>query len=231
MTYALLIPAAGRGERLVSAVSKALVTIEGKPTIWWAVRSFLEDVRLRQIVIAASKSDTAAIRDLFDGSSQHAKLEVVEGGASRQDSVGKALDVVDPDVELILVHDAARPILGKSTIHAVIDALHTNEAAVPGLPVVDTIKQVNSQLFVECTLPRESLFSIQTPQGIRADVFREAHSLARASGVQCTDDVALVEHFHLGTVKLVPGDPNNFKITHPIDLTRAEALLRKKLSS
>lgn len=231
MTYALLIPAAGRGERLDSAVSKALVTIAGKPILWWAVKSFLEDANLRQIVIAASKSDTSTIRDLFDGSSPHARFEVVEGGASRQDSVGKALDVVDSDVELILVHDAARPILSKSTIKAVIDALHASEAAVPGLPVVDTIKQVNSQSFVECTLLRERLFAIQTPQGIRADVFRKAHSLARSSGVQCTDDVALVEHFQLGTVKLVSGDPNNFKITHPIDLTRAAALLQKKLSS
>ncbi len=105
------------------------------------------------------------------------------------------------------------------------------QAAVPGIPVTDTIKRVNETGFVQETLRRDELFAVQTPQGIRSEVFRKAHALARQNDVQCTDDVALVEYFSLGAVLLVPGDPQNFKVTHPHELPRAAALLREQRHS
>ncbi|MBL0060534.1 MAG: 2-C-methyl-D-erythritol 4-phosphate cytidylyltransferase [bacterium] len=226
MSYALLIPAAGRGERLGESIPKALVQISGKPLIWWAVNAFANDDRLSEIVIATSAEIENDIADSFRGQVFESRIRLTRGGATRQDSVGNALAVVSSNVDSVLVHDAARPLLKRLVIDNVLDGLAENVASVPGVAITDTIKRVESNMIVRDTLKREELFAVQTPQGVRIDEFRKAHELARKHNVQCTDDVALIEHFQLGTVKLVPGDPNNLKVTHPHELPRAEALLR-----
>lgn len=231
MSYALLIPAAGRGERLGAPVSKALAVLEGKPLIWWALEAFIGDDRLKEIVIATSADCDAAIKSELSGHKLSSLIMMTEGGETRQDSVGNALGYVRNDVDHILVHDAARPLLSRDVIDSVLDGLKGAHAAVPGIPVTDTIKRVNVTGLVQETLKREELFAVQTPQGIRADVFRKAHALARQNAVQCTDDVALVEYFSLGTVILVPGDPQNLKVTHPHELPRAAALLHAQRHS
>ncbi len=226
MSYALLIPAAGRGERLGESIPKALVQVNGKPLIWWAVNAFTNDDRLIEIVIATSAEIESDIVESFRGHELESKIRLTRGGATRQDSVGNALAVVSANVDSVLVHDAARPLLKRFVIDNVLDGLGENVATVPGVAVTDTIKRVESNMSVRDTLKREELFAVQTPQGIRAAEFRKAHELARKDQVQYTDDVALIEHFQLGTVKLVPGDQNNLKVTHPYELPRAEALLR-----
>lgn len=226
MSYALLIPAAGRGERLGESIPKALVQVKGKPLIWWAVNAFANDDSLIEIIIATSAEIETEIADTFRGHELRSKIRLTRGGATRQDSVGNALVVVPSNVDSVLVHDAARPMLKRFVIDNVLDGLIENVAAVPGVAVTDTIKRVKSNMSVRDTLKREELFAVQTPQGIRATEFRKAHELARKEQVLCTDDVALIEHFQLGTVMLVPGDPNNLKVTHSHELTRAEALLR-----
>lgn len=205
---------------------KALVQINGKPLIWWAINAFTNDNRLLEIVIATSADMESEITESFRGHELEQKLRLTQGGATRQDSVGNALSAVSGNVDSVLVHDAARPLLKQFVIDNVLDGLRENIAAVPGVAVTDTIKRVESNMIVRDTLKREELFAVQTPQGIRIDEFRRAHALARKQHVQCTDDVALIEYFQLGTVKLVPGDPNNLKVTHPHELPRAEALLR-----
>jgi len=226
LSYALLIPAAGKGERLGAPVSKALVSLNGKPLIWWALNAFIDDSRLKQIIVATSQENQA---DLKQSLTEHplAKLIVTTlGGATRQDSVGRALDSVTASVDHVLVHDAARPFVTRTLIDAVLKALTESAAALPGVAVTDTIKRVDSKQIVTETLPRNELFAAQTPQGIRTELFRTAHRLAYEQHVQCTDDVALIEKFRLGTVKLVAGDSRNLKITHPHESPRAEELLR-----
>ena len=149
-------------------------------------------------------------------------VTVVTGGATRQGSVLAALRSLPPEVDTVLVHDAARPLAPVELIEAVAQAVADGApAVVPGLPVTDTIKRVDAGQRVVETPAREQLRAVQTPQGFARAVLEQAHRSAAAS---VTDDAGLVEL--LGTpVLVVPGHPHAFKITHPEDLVRAEALL------
>lgn len=144
---------------------------------------------------------------------------VVGGGATRSESVRAGLAAVDPDAAVVVVHDAARPLASPALFAAVIAATETADGAVPGVPVGDTIKRVQGSTVVE-TLPRDELVAVQTPQAFRADALRRAH----AAGGDATDDAALVEAGG-GTVVVVPGEADNFKVTGPADLVRAERTL------
>jgi 2-C-methyl-D-erythritol 4-phosphate cytidylyltransferase len=156
---------------------------------------------------------------------------VVAGGATRAESVRAGLAAVPADAEVVVVHDAARPLAGIDLYRAVIDAVRAGaDGAIPGLPVADTLKRVDVDAdasgpgVIVGTVDRDGLVAAQTPQAFRADVLRAAH----ASGGDATDDAALVEA-HGGKVVVVPGDPRNLKLTGPRDLAVAEALLRDAL--
>ncbi|HUF84316.1 MAG TPA: 2-C-methyl-D-erythritol 4-phosphate cytidylyltransferase [Acidimicrobiia bacterium] len=145
----------------------------------------------------------------------------VAGGERRSDSVRAGLAAVGEDAGIVVVHDAARPLASKSLFDAVIGAVRAGaDAAVPGLPVPDTLKRVDGTRVVE-TVTRQGLFAVQTPQAFRAAALRRAH----AGEPDATDDAALVEAAG-GTVVVVPGDPRNLKVTAPGDLAMAEALSR-----
>ena len=148
---------------------------------------------------------------------------VVEGGATRTESVCHGVAAVPESAEVIVVHDAARPLASEDLFRAVIDAVTTGGAggAVPGVAVSDTIKVVDGSRRVTATLDRSALVAVQTPQAFDAALLRRAH----ASGTEATDDAALVEALG-ATVRVVPGDPRNLKITTPADLDTAELLLR-----
>lgn len=229
MTYALLIPAAGRGERLGRPESKALVMLAGRPLICWALDAFRDDERLYEVVVAVSPELHSEFGVALASHPLLDKVCLANGGATRQDSVGLALAQVTTSIESILVHDAARPFVSRNVIDAVLQGLTKYTASVCGIPVADTIKRVNLKTsVVHDTLSREELVAVQTPQGIRAEEFRKAHQLARQSHVQCTDDVALIERFKLGFVSVTPGDPRNFKITDEPDLLRAEEMIHAR---
>jgi 2-C-methyl-D-erythritol 4-phosphate cytidylyltransferase len=157
--------------------------------------------------------------DVPDG---HGADVVVEGGTSRSASVRNGLAAVPDGAEVILVHDAARPLAPDHLFRAVIEAVTTGGAggAVPGLPLSDTIKEVDGTMHVTATLDRNILVAVQTPQAFAAGLLRRAH----AGGGEATDDASLVEA--LGApVLVVPGDTRNVKITTPDDLLAAERLL------
>ena len=144
----------------------------------------------------------------------------VTGGATRSESVRNGLAAVPDDVDIVVVHDAARPLASAALFAAVIDAVRTGaDAAIPGVAVSDTIKRVEGDRVLE-TLDRGALVAVQTPQAFRADVLRKAH----ATGGDATDDAALVEAMG-GTVVVVPGESTNLKITTLDDLRVAEGLL------
>ena len=141
---------------------------------------------------------------------------VVAGGATRSESVRCGLAAVPPTAEIVVVHDAARPLAGAALFEAVVSAVAPGvDAAIPGIPVADTIKQVAGDV-VTATVDRAELVVVQTPQAFRADALRRAH----ADGGEATDDAALVEA-QGGSVVVVPGDPRNVKITTPTDLAVA----------
>ena len=153
----------------------------------------------------------------------HGADVVVEGGATRSDSVRRGLAAVPEGAEVIVVHDAARPLASDELVPAVMAAVATDGAggAMPGLAVSDTIKLVDGAMVVIATFDRVSLVAVQTPQAFSAGDLRRAH----AGGGEATDDAALVEELG-AAVRVVPGDPRNLKITTPADLRTAERLLR-----
>jgi 2-C-methyl-D-erythritol 4-phosphate cytidylyltransferase len=229
MSVAAIVPAAGRGERLGPGQPKALRELGGVPMLVHAVRA-LSRARLVDVVVVAAPPDgVAEVKALLALHEITADVNVVAGGEERQDSVARALEALPSEVEVVLVHDAARPLAPSELVDAVAAAvLAGNCAVVPGLPMTDTVKRVGiGQGALEPvteTRPRTDLRSIQTPQGFDRAVLAEAHA---AADHVATDDAGLVERLGLPVV-VVPGSTEAFKITRPIDLVLAEAVLAQR---
>lgn len=205
-TWAIVL-AAGGGARFGGA--KQFEPLSEARVVDWSVRSASDSCDGVVVVLPEGVA--------WDGAPVAA---VVAGGATRAESVRAGLAVIDSDVEVIVVHDAARPLASKRLFEEVISAIRSNvDAAVPGLAISDTIKRVDGAR-VTSTLDRDTLVAVQTPQAFRATALRAAHN----GEPDATDDAALVEA-QGGTVVVVPGDADNLKITTAADLQVARALL------
>ncbi len=198
-----------------------------------AVRALATARSVDLVVVAAPEDgvgDVVALlaeHNLLDASPGVAPSMVVSGGETRQDSVARALVSLPSDVDVVLVHDAARPLVPSTLIDAVAAAVRAGaDAVVPGIPVADTIKAVDADGGVVATLDRGSLRAIQTPQGFRRTVLSSAHA-ASDPDAPATDDAGLVEALGV-EVLVVPGDEEAFKVTRPIDLVLAEAVLARR---
>ncbi len=229
----MIVPAAGRGERLGPGAPKAMRSLGGVPMLVHAVRA-LASARAVDLVVVAAPEDgvddvTALLAEhgLVDSAPGRAGALVVAGGDTRQESVARALNSLPADVDVVLVHDAARPLVPVSLVDAVAAAVRGGaDAVVPGLPVADTIKSVDAADVVSATLDRGALRAIQTPQGFRRATLAEAHAAADPDA-PATDDADLVERLG-GKVVVVPGDEEAFKVTRPLDLVLAEAVLARR---
>jgi 2-C-methyl-D-erythritol 4-phosphate cytidylyltransferase len=230
MTVAAIVPAAGRGERLGPGAPKALRLLGGVPMLVHAVRALSSARLVDVVVVAAPEDDATAVRALLDSFEVPAEVRVVVGGATRQESVRRALESLDDAVTVVLVHDAARPLAPSELADEVAGAVLAGAPAViPAMPVADTIKRVDEGSRVRETLRRESLVSVQTPQAFSRAVLREAHEAAAIDGFAGTDDASLVER--LGTpVIVVPGAEEAFKVTRLADLEFAESVLARRMA-
>lgn len=216
---AVLIPAAGSGVRLGPGIPKALRQLAGEPLLVHAVRHVAGAASVGMIVVAAPPSGVASVVDLL---ASVAPVTVVAGRATRQGSVAAALAAVPDRFGIVLVHDAARALAPAALLERVAAAVRDgHDAVIPVLPVIDTIKRVGTGDEVAGTVDRSSLRAVQTPQGFRRAVLIKAHAAAVDGH---TDDAGLVEGMG-GRVFCVPGDERALKITRPIDLLIAEALL------
>jgi 2-C-methyl-D-erythritol 4-phosphate cytidylyltransferase len=206
-----VVVAGGSGQRFGQL--KQFSLLDGRPVVEWAVAACRASSAGVVLVVPRGTLDPLA----------HGADAVVEGGTTRAESVSRGLAAVPDDADVIVVHDAARPLASEALFRAVIDAVTSGAAdgAIPGVPVSDTIKVVDGTQAVTATLDRSVLVAVQTPQAFGADILRRAH----AGGGEATDDAALVEALG-ATVRVVPGDPQNLKITTPADLGLAEHLLR-----
>lgn len=191
---------------------------------------------MQTVVVAAPRDDVEHVSLLLARLSLAAEVCVVAGGASRSESVHRALTTLAADVDVVLVHDAARPLTPVSLVEAVDAAVRAGHAAVvPGIAVADTIKQVSADAEdlprVVATVHRSSLRAVQTPQGFRRDVLDRAYAAATRDGtLDATDDAGLVER--LGhPVAVVPGDELAFKVTRPLDLLLADAVLSQRAAA
>jgi 2-C-methyl-D-erythritol 4-phosphate cytidylyltransferase len=215
LIVAAIVVAAGSGRRLGADVPKAFVEVAGRTLLAHAVEALRADARVASVVIAAPPGGLDRARSAVPDAT------VVAGGVTRQLSVASALAAVDASVEVVLVHDAFVP---REVIERVLAALAGGaEAAVPTLPVSDTIRTVDATGELGELVERSGLLAMQTPQGFRRDVLAKAHS--SATGTDATDDAALVEAIG-GHVVAVRGDERAFKVTVPLDLALAEAVLR-----
>jgi 2-C-methyl-D-erythritol 4-phosphate cytidylyltransferase len=226
MKVAGLVPAAGRGERLGPGIPKALREIGGQPLLVHAVRALSAARSVELVVVAAPADEVASVRAVLAGLPGGAEVRVVPGGLTRQASVLAALQALPDDVDVVLVHDAARPLAPSELVDAVASAVGAGaDAVVLGLAIADTVKQVDAAGRVEATLDRSVLRGIQTPQGFRRDVLERAHAVA--GDEPATDDAGLVEQLG-GTVLVIPGSEEAFKVTRPLDLVLAETVLARR---
>ena len=217
---AAVIVAAGSGERLGAGVPKALVPLHGRPLLNWSLDAFTGHPDIDSVILVALPEAVAAVRAGVGD-----RAGVVAGGASRQRSVDLGLAAVHPDVELVLVHDAARPLVQASVISTVVATLRQGAPAViPVLPVTDTVKRVDSAGRVVGTVDRTELRAVQTPQGFSRAVLLAAHRAAEQRGLtEVTDDAGLLEARGI-VVQTVAGAELCFKITTPYDLRLAHRL-------
>ena len=207
---ALLIPAAGSGERFGAPIPKALVQLNGRTLIEHAVLNL--GLIATQIIVAAPVGFEDKFRELLGDA-----VTVVTGGSTRTKSVKIALESIAQDIEYVLVHDAARPLASSELGQRVIDALAAGDVAViPALSVSDTIKEVDVANYVVSTPNRERLRAVQTPQGFARETLIKAHM----QNIEATDDGALVEAMR-GKVKIIEGENQALKITNPEDLASA----------
>ena len=220
MRVAAIIAAGGEGRRIGAGVPKQLLEIGGRSILERSVRAFASHPRIDRVLIAlppAVVSEPPEWMATFD-QDMGEKLLLTEGGRRRQDSVANAFDFVRDEIDIVLVHDAARPFVSADLISRSIDAAATLGAAIVAIPAHDTVKRVDRDVIVE-TIPRESIFLAQTPQAFRRSVLADAVALGR-SGVDATDEAALAERAG-HKVHVVEGDPANVKITTAADLDAA----------
>jgi 2-C-methyl-D-erythritol 4-phosphate cytidylyltransferase len=220
-----LIPAGGAGTRLGRRTPKQFLALGGGPVLAATVRHFARHPAVDAVVVAAPAAHVDRARRLLARCGRRGAITVVAGGRTRQESVRLALQAAPAGAELVLVHDAVRPFIGRALIDAVVAAARRSGAAICALPVTETVKRVRGDE-VEATVDRAGLWTVQTPQAFRPDLLREAHDKARRDGVVGTDDAALVER--LGhPVRVVRGLEGNLKITTAEDLRRARRWARR----
>lgn len=209
MTVWAVVVAGGGGTRF--GAPKQFAMLDGRPLVAWAVDAARGAVDGVVLVLPADRTGVAYGADV-----------VVAGGETRSDSVRAGLDAVPDEAEIVVVHDGARPLATSALFREVVGAVRGGaDGAVPGMAVRDTLKVVADDTVVS-TMARHGLVAVQTPQAFRADILRAAH---RAGG-DATDDAALVEESG-ATVRVVPGDPRNVKVTTPADLELVAALVHR----
>lgn len=231
MYVSAIVLAAGKGLRLNPKIPKPLIKINSKPVIIYSLNTLSKHPAVKDIIVVVNALNQ---KDIVNKIRQYAITKVrqiVLGGKERQDSVRNGLKAMDSSTDLVLIHDAVRPFISREGISSVIKEAQNCGAAILGVPVAATIKEVHSSKFmvhskfkVKKTLNRENLWEIQTPQVFRKDLILEAYK--RFGDREVTDDAALVEK--LGAkVKLVRGSYFNLKITTPEDLVIAEAIVKR----
>ena len=223
MTWAAIIVAAGRGTRLGGP--KQFIELAGLPMVGWSLRTFASMKEIAEIVVVTEPVWVERMRGLAASVCGDRTVRVVEGGETRQQSVAAGLAATPEGCDAVFVHDGARPLVKAHDVREGMKAVAPGIGAVLGAPVVDTIKVVDPQtLHVKATLDRSALWGAQTPQFAMRDELRRAHTSAKSNGIEATDDVALLEAIGV-TVVVVPASGENFKVTHPHDVVRAQALL------
>ncbi|MBI1871511.1 MAG: 2-C-methyl-D-erythritol 4-phosphate cytidylyltransferase [Chlamydiae bacterium] len=230
MKISAIIVAAGKGERFGGNIPKAFFPLNRKPLLAYVLEAFNQVSDIVEIIVTLRSSLMGEFWEKQMGKFSLVKpIKLVQGGETRSDSVWNALQKVDRESEIVLIHDAARPFVTLQLISDVIEGALKWGASIPGLRVKPTIKEVNPKGFIVKTHDREKLFEAQTPQGFRVDLLKEAFKKASSTRSIATDEAFLIES-QGGRVKVVEGDEKNIKITTPADLEWAEWIMHRSSS-
>jgi len=232
MSVFVILPAAGIGTRMASTTGgapKQFLTLKGLPILQHSLQAFLDVPQITAIYVSVREPEQQRVAELIQNAGMSGKVHVVVGGDARQDSVANALAALPStsDDDIVLVHDAVRPLIDAATIAKTIEAIEKHGAAIVGTPAVDTIKQVERTAdgaLITSTIPRELIVHAQTPQGARVPLMRKAFAEAAADEFIGTDESSLLERAGVSVV-VVPGHARNFKVTQPGDLEIAEFYL------
>ena len=230
---AAILPAAGLGTRMGADTPKQFLSLDGVPVLLFTLRRLATCPAIRDFVIATRGEEIDSVAASVASEKLGRSVHVVRGGDTRQDSVANALAEVPSEADLILVHDAVRPLVTLSQIERVIAEAAACDAAILGIPAMDTVKEVKRAslptdvALVTATIPRERVVLAQTPQAFRAALLLEAFARARQDGVTASDEAGLVERMGRD-VHVVVGSERNLKITRPGDMELAEFYLRQE---
>lgn len=207
---------------------KALLHLGRKPMLMWTIELFSQLEIVDQIVVAMARKYVGTTRGLIGSDMGSPEIKVVAGGKERQDSVYNGIMALNPDARLVLVHDAARPLVTADIVMRVIERAERSGAAIAAVPCADTVKETNQGDTVSRTLDRSRIWLAQTPQVFDHSLLRKAHECASKDGVIGTDDAFLVER--LGhPVHVVMGSYENIKVTSPHDIAVAERILKQRI--
>jgi len=218
VNFSAVVVAAGRGTRF--GRPKQLIDINGKPMLWWSVRTFAHMPEVDRIVVVTEAEWLDQVRGIAADAGGGKLDQVVAGGATRQASTYEGLRVLRGEGG-VFVHDGARPLVSGDDVRRAMQPVCAGNGSLLAIPVVDTIKVVSGARTVSQTLDRSVLWAAQTPQfATLADMLR-AHEAGMRDGIDATDDAMLLERIGV-TVHVVPGSPENFKVTLPEDRARAE---------
>jgi len=233
MQVHVILPAAGLGTRMAAgtqnvAAPKQFLALGGIPILIHSLRAFAAVPSVSTILVAVRANERERVQAQIDEYKLSEQVKVVEGGDSRQQSVANALMSLQAEADdVVLVHDAVRPLIDTASIERTIEAIARHGAAIVGLPAVDTIKQVDRTVdgaIIATTVPRERIVMAQTPQGAKFSLMKQAFDEAERDDFVGTDEASLLERAGI-EVSVVAGSPRNLKITQPADLALAEFYL------
>ena len=223
-----LIPAAGVGKRMGKAVAKQFLPLGDMPMLAHTLLAFQRTTEVDEVIPILSQEDMeGCLKDVIEQFHITKVRTLVVGGKERQDSVANGLHKLEKDTAIVLVHDAVRPFVTPEMIRESIDYAKKGECVAVGVPLKDTVKEVNAKSMVVQTLERSRLWAIQTPQTFPVKVIKQAYAEARKQNMYGTDDATLVERAG-NKVRVIMGSYENIKITTPEDLLLAEEILKRR---
>lgn len=228
-----IVPSAGIGKRFHTSKKKTFINLNGTPLFVHTLKKLHDSPLIREIIPVLRQED---IEDGYNMAKQYDLVKIrriAPGGPERQDSIYNALRLLEDEESdinpenLVLVHDGVRPFIPEGIIERLAEELEGVDCVIPGVPVKDTIKEIDSNSIVVSTLNREKIRAVQTPQIFSFRVIKNAYDKAFLDGIYATDDAALVERTG-GKVKIISGSPLNIKVTTPEDLEIVKYILRKE---
>jgi len=222
----VIIPAAGLSLRMGTKIRKPYKTIGKKPIIFYTLEKFYKLKCIKEIILVVNKKDlTSVVKKWSEKLKGYKVTKIISGGRRRQDSVYNGLCNLTSDTNIVLIHDAVRPLVNNKIIKSVIEKVEDKGAAIVAVPMKATVKKVNSNLRIIKTVPRQNLWMAQTPQGFKRDIITKSYDKIRKTNIEYTDDAEVVEKCGY-TVEIVAGSDDNIKITTREDLKLAESLLK-----